>query len=113
MLNQDTQCRTADWNAAVLLESVPTGERELLSRARAGDREAQAVLYEQYIYGSASIRSLLRRGLPQEADSDDLLHEIFLAVIQGAGEFRGDSRLSTYLFRIAQLKLLESYRTAN
>ena len=88
-------------------------ERELLARARAGDRQAQAVLYEQYIYGSAPIRSLLRRAVPEEADREDLLHEIFLAAIQGTGEFRGESRLSTYLFRVAQLTVFEAHRAAN
>ena len=93
--------------------SSTAAERELLSRARAGDRQAQAVLYEQYIYGSAPIRSLLRRAVPEESQREDLLHEIFLAVVEGAGEFRGESRLSTYLFRVAQLTVLEAHRAAN
>jgi RNA polymerase sigma-70 factor (ECF subfamily) len=93
--------------------SETSSERELLSRARAGHREAQAVLYEQFLHGSASIRGLLRRAAPSEADREDLLHEIFLAAIQGDSEFRGDSRLSTYLFRVAQLTVLERHRAAN
>lgn len=88
-------------------------EQNLLSRARSGDRQAQAELYEKHIHGSASIRSLLRRAVPSEADRDDLLHEIFLAAVEGKGEFRGDARLSTYLFRVAQLTVLDAYRAAN
>jgi len=53
------------------------------------------------------------RAVPDEAQREDLLHEIFLAAVQGAGEFRGDSRLSTYLFRVAQLTVLEAHRAAN
>ena len=88
-------------------------ERELLARARGGDRQAQTTLYEQYIYNSNAIRGLLRRAVHEEAEREDLLQEIFLAAIRGSGEFRGDSRLSTYLFRVAQLTVLESYRAAN
>ena len=88
-------------------------ERKLLSRAREGDRQAQATLYEQYIYGSTPIRALLRRAVSDEAEREDLLHEIFLSAIGSAGEFRGESRLSTYLFRVAQLTVLEAYRAAN
>jgi RNA polymerase sigma-70 factor (ECF subfamily) len=88
-------------------------ERDLLARARAGDRQAQAELYEQYIYHAPAIRGLLRRAVQSEAEREDLLQEIFLAVIRSAGEFRGDSRLSTYLFRVAQLTVLESFRAAN
>jgi RNA polymerase sigma factor (sigma-70 family) len=91
-------------------ETRDVTERELLTRARAGDRQAQTTLYEHYIYNSPAIRGLLRRSADEEADREDLVQEIFLAVIQSKGEFRGDSRLSTYLFRIAQLTILEAHR---
>ena len=93
--------------------SVSAEERELLSRARAGDRQAQATLYEKYIYGSAAIRNLLRRTVNSEAEREDLLHDIFLAVVRGSGEFRGEARLSTYLFRVSKLTVFESHRAAN
>ena len=93
--------------------SAAPSERNLLAQARSGNREAQALLYEQYIYGSAQIRGLLRRAVPDETEREDLLQEIFLAVIRSSGEFRGESRLSTYLFRVAQLTVLESFRAAN
>lgn len=88
-------------------------ERELLAMARQGDRQAQTVLYEQYIYGSSAIRGLLRRAVNSEPEREDLLHDIFLAVVSKSGEFRGDARLSTYLFRVAQLTVLETYRSRN
>ncbi len=98
---------------AVELTSAAATERDLLSRARAGDRQAQAVLYEQYIYGSTAIRGLLRRAVADETQREDLLQEIFLAATGTEGEFRGDSRLATYLYRVAQITVLEQYRAAN
>lgn len=94
-------------------DSANLAERELLALARSGDRQAQGQLYEQHIYGSPAIRGLLRRSVDDEAEREDLLQEIFLAVVQSSGEFRGDSRLSTYLFRVAQLTVLEAHRAAN
>ena len=94
-------------------DSANLAERDLLALARSGDRQAQSQLYERHIYGSAAIRGLLRRSVDDEAEREDLLQEIFLAVVQSSGEFRGDSRLSTYLFRIAQLTVLEAHRAAN
>ncbi len=88
-------------------------EPELLARARGGDRDAQARLYEEFIYGSSAIRNLLRRTVDSEPEREDLLQEIFLSTISSSGEFRGDSRLSTYLFRVAQLTVLEAHRAAN
>ncbi len=89
------------------------GERDLLARARGGDRAAQAELYERYIYNSAPIRGLLRRAVSEETEREDVLQEIFLAVVGGKGEFRGEAQLSTYLFRVAQLTVLERFRAAN
>jgi RNA polymerase sigma factor (sigma-70 family) len=88
-------------------------ERQLLARAREGDRDAQAELYERHIHGSPVIRGLLRRVAASEAEREDLLHDIYLATVQSSGEFRGDSRLSTYLFRVAQLTVLAAHRAAS
>ena len=88
-------------------------EPELLARARSGDRDAQARLYEEFIYGSQTIRGLLRRAVDSEDEREDVLQEIYLAAISSSGEFRGDSRLATYLFRVAQLTVLEARRAAN
>jgi RNA polymerase sigma-70 factor, ECF subfamily len=90
-----------------------SSERDLLARSRSGDRAAQATLYEQYIHGSPQIRGLLRRAVHDESQREDLLQEIYLAVVGSSGEFRGESRLSTYLFRVAQLTIMEAHRSAN
>ena len=115
MLNPSAVDTRAEASVGMVRDAavVPTGERELLCRARRGDQAAQAILYEQHIHGSASIRSLLRRAMWQEAEREDVLHEIFLAALHGASEFRGDARLSTYLFRVAQLTTVRMYRAAH
>lgn len=95
------------------LPAAAAAERELLSRARAGDRQAQAELYERHICGSAAIRGLLRRAVPDPAQAEDLLQDVFLAATRPGEAFRGDCRLSTYLYRVAQITVLEHHRAAN
>jgi RNA polymerase sigma-70 factor (ECF subfamily) len=42
---------------------------------------------------------------------DDVVHEVFLVVERRLGEFRGDARLTTWLYRIAERVTRESRRT--
>lgn len=45
------------------------------------------------------------------ADADDLSQEVFIEVFRSAKYFRGDSRLSTWIYRIAVNKSLNHLRT--
>lgn len=53
-------------------------------------REFQQQLYWQ-----------IRRMVLSHDDADDVLQNVFLKAWQGIGHFRGDARLSTWLYRIA------------
>jgi RNA polymerase sigma-70 factor (ECF subfamily) len=88
-------------------------EVELLQKARDGDRQAGEELFTKYLKDSKSIAGLLRRALPNPEDREEMLHEIYLQVISGHKTFRGESRLSTYLFQIARITLLQKYRKEN
>ncbi|MFN3763501.1 MAG: RNA polymerase sigma factor, partial [Anaerolineae bacterium] len=44
-------------------------------------------------------------------DAEDLTQETFLAALQSAHRFRGDSRLRTWLFRIAAHKIADHWRS--
>lgn len=50
-------------------------------------------------------------GLLQQAEAaEDIAQEVFLAVYQGIGKFRGEAKLSTWIYRIAVTKSLEALR---
>ncbi|SDL48044.1 RNA polymerase sigma-70 factor, ECF subfamily [Siphonobacter aquaeclarae] len=51
--------------------------------------------YQQKVYG------LIRKMVIDHADADDLTQETFIKVWQHLGEFRGDSQLFTWIYRIA------------
>jgi RNA polymerase sigma-70 factor (ECF subfamily) len=56
-------------------------------------------LYETY---AASIERWVRRLAGPTADVEDLLHDVFVVAIRRRSEFRGEARLSTWLFRITE-----------
>ncbi len=74
-------------------------ERELIERCRSGDDTAFAELMDRYkdlVYGLI-YRMVRDRGL-----ADDLAQDVFLKVHRGLPYFRGEARLSTWIFRIVQ-----------
>ena len=75
-----------------------TGERELVARAIKGDKSAIARIIsdnEGLIYNTA-LRLLAD---PDEAEC--VLQETFLKVLQVLPDFKGQSSLSTWIYRIA------------
>lgn len=56
-------------------------------------------LYETY---AASIERWVRRLAGPTADVEDLMHDVFVVAIRRRSEFRGEARLSTWLFRITE-----------
>jgi RNA polymerase sigma-70 factor, ECF subfamily len=74
-------------------------ERELIERCKAGDDTAFAELVDRYkdlVYG------LIYRMVRDRSLADDLAQDVFLKVHRGIPYFRGEARLSTWIFRIVQ-----------
>ena len=90
-----------------------SSESELLQKARNGDPVAREELYNTYLLNSQSIQGLLRRLLSNPEDRTEILHDIFLQLITSTPSFRGDSRLSTYVYRVARVTVFQKYRREN
>ena len=88
-------------------------EIDLLQRARSGDKKAGEDLFVQYLQKSKSIQGLLRYALANPEDREELLHEIYLQLIAGRNRFRGDARLSTYVYQVARVTIFQKYRKEN
>jgi RNA polymerase sigma-70 factor, ECF subfamily len=98
---------------ATVDEKSPANEAELLQRAKKGDWKASEKLFVDYLLESPAIRSLLRRAVSDPEQRKDLLHEIFLQLITSNSDFRGDSALSTYIYRVARITVFQSFRREN
>ncbi|MGH9308504.1 MAG: RNA polymerase sigma factor [Vicinamibacterales bacterium] len=74
-------------------------EQALVDRCRSGDDTAFAELVDHYkdlVYG------LIYRMMSDRSAVDDLAQDVFLKVHRGLPYFRGEARLSTWIFRIVQ-----------
>lgn len=78
-------------------------ERALIERARRGDRQAFDRLVERHLERTwRVVWGVLR----QREDAEDVVQEVFLAAWRGFATFRGESRFSTWLHRIAVTRAL-------
>ena len=71
----------------------------LLSRLRRGDERAFTELIRRH---QDRVFDLAYRMLGDRQEAEDLSQEIFVAVHRGLKGFRGDAKLSTWIFRVAK-----------
>ena len=57
-------------------------------------------LYENY---EPTVERWVRRLAGPGAEVEDLIHDVFVVALRRRGEFRGDAKVTTWLFRIANL----------
>ena len=73
-------------------------EESLISRLVARDERAFNELVHAY---GRRVSALVFRMLGNKAEAEDLTQEVFVQVFKAIGTFRGDSKLSTWIYRIA------------
>lgn len=83
-------------------------ELELIQQLRAGDELAFKSLVENYqdlVYNTAL-------GVVQNSeDAEDVAQEVFIQVYRSIDQFKGDARLSTWIYRITTTKALDHIRS--
>jgi RNA polymerase sigma-70 factor, ECF subfamily len=72
-------------------------ERELVERCRRGDEGAFQELVDHY---KTLVFALIARTVQDRSRAEDLSQEVFLRIHRGLPYFRGEARLSTWIYRI-------------
>jgi len=72
-------------------------ERDLIRRALEGDSRALRTIYDRT---QPQVRAFLLRMLGPDPELDDLTQMVFIRAFNALGSFRGDSKLSTWLYQI-------------
>src|SRR2546421_3014237 len=72
-------------------------ERELVERCRTGDEAAFQELVDQY---KDLVFALIARTVQDRSRAEDLAQDVFLRIHRGLPYFRGEARLSTWIYRI-------------
>lgn len=83
-------------------------EADLIARCRAHERTAHDELYHRF---RRQVAGNLYRVIGDRSDLDDLVQEVFVIAFRGLEKFRGDARLSTWLYRICVNVALGRIRT--
>jgi len=82
-------------------------DRDSVRRAQQGDADAFASLFHAH---KARIYSVCLRMTNNTAEAEDLTQDAFMQVFRKLSTFRGDSALSTWLYRIAVNTVLMRFR---
>jgi RNA polymerase sigma-70 factor (ECF subfamily) len=96
-LNQETASYD-NTNRKIERTSAPASEEQLLSRVAKADETAFSELYQRY---ELILFNYLLRMVHEREAAEDLLQEVFVAIWNGAGRFRGHSSVKTWIFHIA------------
>jgi len=82
-------------------------ESELLAACRRGERDGFRELFELY---KDKVYSVALRFSGQPAEAMDIAQETFLKLFSSLADFRGDSRLETWIYRLVVNRCLDHRR---
>jgi RNA polymerase sigma-70 factor, ECF subfamily len=85
-------------------------EAELILQLKSGNREAFAQLVSAY---RNSVLNVCYRFLLNQEDAEDVSQEVFFEVYRSIKNFRGESKLSTWIYRIAATKSMNEIKRIN
>lgn len=85
-------------------------EEDLIKGIQAGNEEAFRELFEKY---RNRVFNTCNSIVHNPSDADDLVQEVFIEIYRSSGKFRGESRISTWIYRIAINKGLNHMRQVN
>ncbi len=80
---------------------------ELLNKLAQGDSSAGRQFVDNH---QVNVYNVCYSFLQNEHDAEDLAQEVFIEAMRNASKFRGDSKLSTWLYRIAVNRSLNYLR---
>jgi len=103
---------TLEVNATTMIEEGTAATQfesdiQLVQRAQQGDADAFATLFHLH---KSRVYSLCLRMTHNTAEAEDLAQDAFMQVFRKLATFRGDSALSTWLYRVAVNTVLMHFR---
>jgi RNA polymerase sigma-70 factor (ECF subfamily) len=94
----DSALAVRPWTMAVVKPLTELGDEELVTAAAAGSREAFDVIVERH---RRAVYQVCYRFMNNHEDASDLAQDAFVRAWKGMKNFKGQSALSTWLYRIA------------
>ncbi|MEN6371386.1 MAG: sigma-70 family RNA polymerase sigma factor [Armatimonadota bacterium] len=78
--------------------AIVSDQNKLLAAAQLGDSDAFGILFEQT---KDAVYSFVMRSVGSKEDAEDIVQEVYCRAWRSINRFRGDSKLLTWLYRIA------------
>lgn len=85
-------------------------EEQFIQDLVEGKRQAFSQLIDNY---QQKVFATCLSFVPNKEDAEDLAQEVFVEIFNSIHKFKGDSKLSTWIYRITTNKCLESIRKQN
>lgn len=85
-------------------------EQNFINNLKQGKQSAFSQLLDDY---QQKVFSTCISFIPNKEDAEDVAQEVFLEVFKSIAKFKGDAKLSTWIYRIATNKCLEFIRKKN
>lgn len=89
---------------------INLSEQDFIEKLKQGKQSAFSQLLDDY---QQKVFSTCISFVPNKEDAEDIAQEVFLEVFKSISKFKGDSKLSTWIYRIATNKSLEFIRKRN
>ena len=74
-----------------------------------GDALAFETLYRRH---EMSVWRFIRRGVASQAIADELMQDVWFALVQAAPRYRPSARFTTWLYTLARHRVIDAYRRA-
>ena len=85
-----------------------TNETELIEQLKQGDETAFKTIVEQW---KDMVYNTILGIVQNETEAEDLAQDVFIKVFEKISSFKGDSKFSTWLYRIATTTALDHLRS--
>lgn len=85
-------------------------QEEFIENLRSGNQAAFSLLIDDY---QQKVFHTCISYVPNKEDAEDIAQEVFLEVYKSIGKFKGNSKLSTWIYKICTNKCLEFIRKKN
>lgn len=82
-------------------------DKAIIQAIAQGDQSHLKVLYERHI---ERVYSTAMHYLQSEAEAEEIAQDVFIEIVRSAMKFRGDSKVSTWMYRITSNKCLDVLR---
>ena len=82
-------------------------DRELVTEILSGNRRVLYRFYQEY---KPKLTNFIKNRVGQPEDAEEVLADTLFAFLEGLRDFRGSAKISTFLFSIANHKIIDYYR---